>query len=134
MDTLHSFMALLDMRGIEYVEHDNSVQLLLCSASHKWKCAVTADGGYLSVYSRYPWSVAPERRERLLRVMNALNEGLAAGCFMISGDCPMFRCSVYISEPLLLAQTVERHFAAAAAMTDKAWNDIYCALYGGGVT
>ena len=130
MDLLHRFKTLLDIKGISYAEADDSLQMVLCSSVHKWKCAVTADdSGFLTIYSRYPWKVPHDRRYRLLCAMNLLNESTAAGCFMINGDSAVFRYSVYISEPLLFAEVAQRHFAAAAAMTDDAWNRIYPALY-----
>lgn len=123
-------MTMLDLQGIDYIQADDSIQMVLCSAAHKWKCAVTADdSGFLSIYSRYPWTVPSGRRGRLLEALNEQNEHLVAGCFMISEDIPMFRYSVYISDPLLFADIAQRHFAAAATMTDKAWDRIYSALY-----
>ncbi|MGN0683058.1 MAG: hypothetical protein ACI4JY_05220 [Oscillospiraceae bacterium] len=130
MDLLHRFMTQLDLSGISYVEQDNSVQLILCSGSHKWKCAVTAeDSGYLCIYSRYPWSVPEERTTCLLRELNALNTGIAEGCFMLSEGQVILRCSVYAADALLFADIAQQHFSSAAALTEWAWNRIFSVLH-----
>ncbi len=130
MDILRSFKSMLDLRGIRYVQTDDSVQMLLCYGSHKWKCAVTAtDNSFLCIYSSYPWEVSPERREKLLLKMNEMNEGLAAGCFMISGSSAVFRYALHVQDPLLFTDIAAEHFASAAAITDRAWDDVYSALY-----
>ncbi|MGN0687622.1 MAG: hypothetical protein ACI4KA_05920 [Oscillospiraceae bacterium] len=130
MDNLHRFMALLDIKGIAYAEHEDSVQFILRSGAHKWKCAVTAEeSGYICVYSRYPWQVCDSCRDRLLRTLNELNTGLAAGCFMLHDGSVMLRSSVYIADPLLFADVVQQHFSSAAALTESAWNRIYSVLY-----
>lgn len=123
-------MSVLDMKGIKYVQAGDSVQMVLCSGAHKWKCAVTSvDNGFLCIYNRYPWKVLPDRTERLLFEMNVLNEGLAAGCFMVSGDCAVFRYSLHVADPLFFTDIAAEHFASAAAMTDRAWEKLYSALF-----
>jgi len=130
LDILHSFRSMLDMKGIKYVQADDSIQMALCNGSHKWKCAVTVgSNGFFSIYNRYPWKVPSDRAARLLSQMNDLNEGLAAGCFMMNGDCAVFRYSLYVADPLLFTDIAAEHFASAAAMTDRAWEKIYSALY-----
>ena len=126
---LHRFMAQLDMEGISYVRLENSVQLMLCSGLHKWKCAVTAEeSGFLCIYSRYPWGVPEERNVELLRTLNSLNAEAAEGCFMLSEGQVILRCSVCVMDPLLFADTVKRQFSSAAALTEWAWNRIFSVL------
>ena len=130
LDILHSFRSMLDIKGIKYVQADDSIQMVLCSGPHKWKCAVTAGGnGFLCIYNRYPWKVPPERTGRLLSEMNVMNEELAAGCFMVSGDHAVFRYSLHVADPLFFTDTAAEHFASAAATTDRAWDKIYSALF-----
>lgn len=128
MNLLNAFMSMLDLKGIKYIMAENSIQFLICSHSHKWQCAVTADNGFLNIFSRYPWRIPEDSHDRLLRKMNTLNCGLSAGCFLINSGSPVFRYSAYISDPLLFSGTAERHFRAAAAMTEKAWDDIFLTL------
>lgn len=130
MDMLHRFMAQLDLAGISYATQENSVQLILCSGSHKWKCAVTApDADRLCVFSRYPWSVPEEYQDRLLRELNSLNSELAEGCFILDKDQVILRYSVFVADPLLFAQTAWQQFTAAASLTEWAWNRIFSVLH-----
>lgn len=130
MDILRSFMSMLDLKGIKYVRTDDSVQMVLCSGQHKWKCAVSAtENGFLCIYNRYPWEVPTDRLEKLLCEMNSLNEGLAAGCFMISEGRAMFRYALHVGDPLLFTDIAAEHFSSAAAMTDRAWERMYSALH-----
>lgn len=130
MNILRSFRSMLDIKGIKYVQADDSIQMVLCNGTHKWKCAVTAgDNGFLCIYNRYPWRVPSERIGRLLSEMNVLNEGLAAGCFVMSGDCAVFRYSLHVADPLFFTDIAAEHFASAAAITDRAWEKIYSTLF-----
>lgn len=130
MDILHRFMAQLDLAGISYAAQENSVQLILCSGSHKWKCAVTApDADRLCIFSRYPWSVREECQDRLLRELNSLNSELAEGCFILDKDQVILRYSVFVPDPLISAQTAWQQFTAAASLTEWAWNRIFSVLH-----
>lgn len=130
MDILHRFMAQLDLAGISYATQENSVQLILCSGSHKWKCAVTApDADRLCVFSRYPWSVREECQDRLLRELNSLNSELAEGCFILDKDQVILRYSVFVPDPLISAQTAWQQFTEAASLTEWAWNRIFSVLH-----
>ena len=130
MDILRSFKSMLDRRGIRYVQTDDSVQMMLCSGQHKWKCAVTAtDNSFICIYNSYPWEVAPDKTDKLLLKMNEMNKGIAAGCFMISGGSAVYRYALHIGDPLLFTDIAAERFASAAAMTDRAWDDIYLTLF-----
>lgn len=130
MDMLHRFMAQLDLAGISYATQENSVQLILCSGAHKWKCAVAApDADHLCVFSRYPWSVPVECTDRLLGELNSLNSELAEGCFILDKDQVILRYSVFVADPLLFAQTAWQQFTAAASLTEWAWNRIFSVLH-----
>lgn len=130
MDILRSFTSMLDLKGIKYIRADESVQMVLCSGQHKWKCAVsTTENGFFCIYSRYPWKVPSDRIEKLLSEMNDLNKRLVSGCFMISDGCVMFRYALYVGDPLLFTDIAADHFSSAAAMTDRAWDRIYSALH-----
>lgn len=130
MDILHRFMAQLDLAGISYAAQENSVQLILCSGSHKWKCAVTAPvADRLCIFSRYPWSVREECQDRLLRELNSLNSELAEGCFILDKDQVILRYSVFVPDPLISAQTAWQQFTEAASLTEWAWNRIFSVLH-----
>lgn len=129
MDMLHRFMAQLDMTGISYVERDGSVQFILCSEAHKWKCAVTSEkSGHLCFFSRYPWVVPQDCSGRLLIELNELNASIAEGCFMLINGQVILRCSSYSADPLLFADVARQCFDSMAALTEWAWNRIFSVL------
>lgn len=128
MDMLHRVMAWLDIKGISYVQSGDSVQMILCSQQHKWKCAVTADDDLMTIYSRYPWTVSEKKTDRVLIALNDINKQLKTGCFVISNGEILFRYSVFVSDPLLFVETVSEHFGIAVAMTEKAWDKLFSVL------
>jgi hypothetical protein len=122
---------MLRSKGLDFTEKDGAVQFIMRCGGHKWNAAFVADEqGFLRYYARYPFRISESSSDRALGELNRLNEGLRAGCFMISGGYPVFRYGVYIFDDFTAAESVADLFVTAAARTDAAWGEIYGAVYG----
>lgn len=122
--------SVLIKNSVEYTELDGTVQMTLLNGSHKWQTAVTADSeGFMRYYARYPWRVPAQALGRVLEGLNGLNEHLRDGCFMVSGEYVLFRCSAYIFDPFVAEESAEDLFLTSAAQTDAAWGSVYSLIF-----
>ncbi len=121
--------AMLDSKGIDYIECGDTVQLAMSAGGYRWNVAFTADKeGFLRYYGRYPMAVPPEREYAVLRQLNNLNCSLRAGSYVIADGYPVFRYGAYIFDEFTAAESVADLIAVASAQTAAGWKDIQNAV------
>ncbi|MGN1340081.1 MAG: ATP-binding protein [Oscillospiraceae bacterium] len=122
---------ILDNGGIRYSESGGHIHLTLCSGLHKWSVCFSEDKeSFLKYYARYPWKVGDDIRGRALSALNEMNAALRAGCFMLCDDYPVFRYGVYIFDEFTARESIADLLLTAAARTEAAWEQVYCAVGG----
>jgi len=131
MVLMNLLRALLDAKGFDYTEHDDTIQMRMRADHRRWDAVFCADDeGFLRYYGRYPMRVPGDRTDAVLAVLNRLNTGLRAGCFLLSDGYPMFRYGAYIFDEYTAALSVADLVTVSMAETAAAWDAIEDAACG----
>lgn len=121
---------LLEEKGMDFDERDGTIQFSVVCGGHRWQTAFTEDSeSFLRYYARYPWEVAGENEEQVLKCLNSLNAALRAGCFMLHGGYPIFRYGVYIFDEFTARESIEDLLLTAVAKTEAEWETIFNSVH-----